>query len=191
MGAEDKGYLGALSLEGQLFRSTLSAGPAGHVAAVLASLLVLLALLLAVLLYIKCRLNVLLWYQDTYGEVEVNGEFGEVEVNGAHGQWMCWVPLDREAVSPSVLQRQGRAQQGYRELLLAGGGREAVVPEGLGCTSQEGVCDRVWPRRAGTALGSKEGKKSRTWCMCWERCLAPGDTEGWGGETRGLGSGRG
>lgn len=104
MGAEDKGYLGALSLEGQLFRSTLSAGPAGHVAAVLASLLVLLALLLAVLLYIKCRLNVLLWYQDTYGEVEMNGEFGEVEVNGAHGQWMCWVPRGQGSsvpISPS------------------------------------------------------------------------------------------
>ncbi|XP_014651303.1 PREDICTED: single Ig IL-1-related receptor isoform X1 [Ceratotherium simum simum] len=48
------------------------AGSAGHVAAVLASLLVLLALLLAALLYVKCRLNVLLWYQDTYGEVEMN-----------------------------------------------------------------------------------------------------------------------
>ncbi|XP_034500756.1 single Ig IL-1-related receptor [Ailuropoda melanoleuca] len=48
------------------------AGPAGHVAAVLASLLVLLALLLAALLYVKCRLNVLLWYQDAYGEVEMN-----------------------------------------------------------------------------------------------------------------------
>nr|XP_036858380.1 single Ig IL-1-related receptor [Manis javanica] len=49
------------------------AGPAGHVAAVLASLLVLLALLLAALLYVKCRLNVLLWYQDVYGDVEMNG----------------------------------------------------------------------------------------------------------------------
>lgn len=45
-------------------------------AAVLASLLVLLALLLAALLYVKCRLNVLLWYQDAYGEVEMNGEWG-------------------------------------------------------------------------------------------------------------------
>ncbi|KAL0615999.1 Single Ig IL-1-related receptor [Plecturocebus cupreus] len=49
-----------------------SAGLASHVAAVLASLLVLLALLLATVLYVKCRLNVLLWYQDTYGEVETN-----------------------------------------------------------------------------------------------------------------------
>lgn len=39
----------------------------------LASLLVLLALLLAALLYVKCRLNVQLWYQDNYGEVEMNG----------------------------------------------------------------------------------------------------------------------
>ncbi|XP_016049558.1 single Ig IL-1-related receptor isoform X1 [Erinaceus europaeus] len=48
------------------------AGRAGHVAAVLASLLVLLSLLLVALLYVRCRLPVLLWYQDTYGEVEVN-----------------------------------------------------------------------------------------------------------------------
>uniref|UniRef100_A0A2K5DID8 Single Ig IL-1-related receptor n=1 Tax=Aotus nancymaae TaxID=37293 RepID=A0A2K5DID8_AOTNA len=48
------------------------AGLASHVAAVLASLLVLLALLLAAALYVKCRLNVLLWYQDAYGEVEMN-----------------------------------------------------------------------------------------------------------------------
>lgn len=54
-------------------RLQLSPGPAGHLAAVLASLLVLLVLLLAALLYVKCRLNVLLWYQDAYGEVEVNG----------------------------------------------------------------------------------------------------------------------
>lgn len=42
-------------------------------AAVLAALLVLLVLLLAGLLYVKCRLNVLLWYHDTHGEVEMNG----------------------------------------------------------------------------------------------------------------------
>lgn len=46
-------------------------------AAVLASLLVLLVLLLVALLYVKCRLNVLLWYQDAYGEVEMNGGFVE------------------------------------------------------------------------------------------------------------------
>ncbi|KAF5918345.1 hypothetical protein HPG69_007567, partial [Diceros bicornis minor] len=58
------------------------AGLAGHVAAVLASLLVLLALLLAALLYVKCRLNVLLWYQDTYGEVEMNGAWGPADREG-------------------------------------------------------------------------------------------------------------
>lgn len=49
-------------------------------AAVLASLLVLLVLLLVALLYVKCRLNVLLWYQDTYGEVEMNGMWGSVGI---------------------------------------------------------------------------------------------------------------
>lgn len=38
--------------------------------------LALLALLLVALLYVKCRLNVLLWYQDKYGEVEMNGAWG-------------------------------------------------------------------------------------------------------------------
>lgn len=57
----------------QWLRLQLSPGPVSHLAAVLASLLVLLVLLLAALFYVKCRLNVLLWYQDTYGEVEVNG----------------------------------------------------------------------------------------------------------------------
>ena len=56
--------------------AALSPGLAGHVAAVLASLLVLSALLLMALLYVKCRLNVLLWYQDKYGEVEMNGAWG-------------------------------------------------------------------------------------------------------------------
>lgn len=46
--------------------------------AVLASLLVLLVLLLVALLYVKCRLNVLLWYQDNYGEVEMNGTCGPI-----------------------------------------------------------------------------------------------------------------
>lgn len=58
--------------------AALSPGPAGHLAAVLASLLVLLILLLVALLYVKCRLNVLLWYQDTHGEVEMNGACADV-----------------------------------------------------------------------------------------------------------------
>lgn len=58
--------------------AALSSGAAGHLEAVLASLLVLLILLLVALLYVKCRLNVLLWYQDTHGEVEMNGGCADV-----------------------------------------------------------------------------------------------------------------
>lgn len=47
---------------------------AGHVPAVLAALLVLVILVLLAVLYIQCRLNVLLWYRDRYGELEINGE---------------------------------------------------------------------------------------------------------------------
>ena len=82
--------------------AALSPGLAGHVAAVLASLLVLLALLLMALLYVKCRLNVLLWYQDKYGEVEMNGAWG-----------------------PDV------GEGGLPRLSSAGGGKEASVPGGL------------------------------------------------------------
>lgn len=64
----------------------------------LASLLVLLVLLLVALLYVKCRLNVLLWYQDTYGEVEMNGMWGPTWIraqNLAKGftevPEACWV----------------------------------------------------------------------------------------------------
>lgn len=82
-GGRPRGTWGALRLgecwagAAAVQTAALSPDPAGHVAAVLASLLVLLALLLAALLYVKCRLNVLLWYQDTYGEVEMNGAWGQ------------------------------------------------------------------------------------------------------------------
>ncbi|XP_029438541.1 single Ig IL-1-related receptor isoform X1 [Rhinatrema bivittatum] len=45
---------------------------AGHVEAVLFALVVLLLLLVGTLLYVKCRLNILLWYRDKYGDVEIN-----------------------------------------------------------------------------------------------------------------------
>ncbi|XP_069757208.1 single Ig IL-1-related receptor isoform X2 [Narcine bancroftii] len=45
---------------------------ASHVPAVLGALLVLIALLLAGLLYVKCRLDLRLWYRNKYGEFEVN-----------------------------------------------------------------------------------------------------------------------
>lgn len=51
----------------------------------LASLLVLLVLLLAALLYVKCRLSVQLWYQDKYGEVEMNGAWVDNPMGSAAG----------------------------------------------------------------------------------------------------------
>ncbi|KFW74220.1 Single Ig IL-1-related receptor, partial [Manacus vitellinus] len=45
---------------------------AGHMPAVLAALLVLALLVLLAVLYVRCRLNVLLWYRNRYGELEIN-----------------------------------------------------------------------------------------------------------------------
>ncbi|XP_068116198.1 single Ig IL-1-related receptor [Hyperolius riggenbachi] len=45
---------------------------AGHIAAVLFALSVLTVLIVGTLLYIKCRLNMRLWYRDKYGEPELN-----------------------------------------------------------------------------------------------------------------------
>lgn len=87
------------------------AGPAGHVAAVLASLLVLLALLLAALLYVKCRLNVLLWYQDVYGDVEMNdGKLYDAFVSYSDS------PEDRKFVN-FILKPQLERRRGYKLLL--------------------------------------------------------------------------
>lgn len=57
---------------------------AGHVGAVLAALAVLALLLFVAVIYVKCRLNTLLWYRNHYGELELNGRclgFGQV--------WSC------------------------------------------------------------------------------------------------------
>ncbi|XP_059788459.1 single Ig IL-1-related receptor isoform X6 [Balaenoptera ricei] len=87
------------------------AGLAGHVAAVLASLLVLLVLLLAALLYVKCRLNVLLWYQDTYGEVEMNdGKLYDAYVSYSDS------PEDRKFVN-FILKPQLERRRGYKLFL--------------------------------------------------------------------------
>ncbi|XP_048216028.1 single Ig IL-1-related receptor isoform X2 [Perognathus longimembris pacificus] len=87
------------------------AGPAGHVAAVLASLLVLLALLLLAMLYLKCRLNVLLWYQDSYGEVEMNdGKLYDAYVSYSD----C--PEDRKFVN-FILKPQLERRRGYKLFL--------------------------------------------------------------------------
>ncbi|XP_018418163.1 PREDICTED: single Ig IL-1-related receptor [Nanorana parkeri] len=45
---------------------------AGHIAAVLFALCVLTMLVVGTILYIKCRLNVRLWYRDKYGDMEIN-----------------------------------------------------------------------------------------------------------------------
>uniref|UniRef100_A0A2K5LH42 Single Ig IL-1-related receptor n=1 Tax=Cercocebus atys TaxID=9531 RepID=A0A2K5LH42_CERAT len=86
-------------------------GPTSHVAAVLASLLVLLTLLLAALLYVKCRLNVLLWYQDAYGEVEMNdGKLYDAYVSYSD----C--PEDRKFVN-FILKPQLERRRGYKLFL--------------------------------------------------------------------------
>lgn len=87
------------------------AGPVSHLAAVLASLLVLLVLLLAALFYVKCRLNVLLWYQDTYGEVEVNdGKLYDAYVSYSDS------PEDRKFVN-FILKPQLERCRGYKLFL--------------------------------------------------------------------------
>ncbi|NXN97067.1 SIGIR protein, partial [Rhinopomastus cyanomelas] len=45
---------------------------AGHLPAVLAALLVLALLMLLAGLYVRCRLNILLWYRNRCGELELN-----------------------------------------------------------------------------------------------------------------------
>ncbi|XP_036077160.1 single Ig IL-1-related receptor isoform X2 [Rousettus aegyptiacus] len=87
------------------------AGAAGHLAAVLASLLVLLILLLVALLYVKCRLNVLLWYQDTHGEVEMNdGKLYDAYVSYSDS------PEDRKFVN-FILKPQLERRRGYKLFL--------------------------------------------------------------------------
>ncbi|XP_007428284.1 single Ig IL-1-related receptor isoform X2 [Python bivittatus] len=45
---------------------------AGHLGAVLAAFFAVALLLFIAVMYVKCRLNVLLWYRNHYGEVEIN-----------------------------------------------------------------------------------------------------------------------
>ncbi|XP_026562480.1 single Ig IL-1-related receptor isoform X2 [Pseudonaja textilis] len=44
----------------------------GHLGAVLATFFAAALLLFVAIMYVKCRLNALLWYQNHYGEVEIN-----------------------------------------------------------------------------------------------------------------------
>ncbi|KAG8515696.1 LOW QUALITY PROTEIN: Single Ig IL-1-related receptor, partial [Galemys pyrenaicus] len=87
------------------------AGPAGHVATVLASVLVLATLLLAALLYVKCRLRLLLWYHDAHGEVEVNdGKLYDAYISYSDS------PEDRKFVN-FILKPQLERRRGYKLFL--------------------------------------------------------------------------
>lgn len=78
----------------------VAAETAGHLGAVLAALTVIVLLLLIAVMYVKCRFNVLLWYRNRYGELEINGKLWS-----AVKEWFalvaaffnslgrCWDPL--------------------------------------------------------------------------------------------------
>ncbi|XP_033012288.1 single Ig IL-1-related receptor isoform X1 [Lacerta agilis] len=55
-----------------VFTLQKSAETAGHLGAVLAALATVALLLLMAVMYVRCRLNVLLWYRNRHGEVEIN-----------------------------------------------------------------------------------------------------------------------
>ncbi|XP_044281989.1 single Ig IL-1-related receptor [Varanus komodoensis] len=55
-----------------VFTLQKSAETAGHLGAVIAALVIAVLLLLIAVMYVKCRLNVLLWYRNHYGELEIN-----------------------------------------------------------------------------------------------------------------------
>uniref|UniRef100_A0A2K6SCS5 Single Ig and TIR domain containing n=1 Tax=Saimiri boliviensis boliviensis TaxID=39432 RepID=A0A2K6SCS5_SAIBB len=135
------------------------AGLASHVAAVLASLLVLLALLLAALLYVKCRLNVLLWYQDAYGEVEMNdGKLYDAYVSYSD----CLE--DRKFVN-FILKPQLERRRGYklflddRDLLPHGrrGPWGRVLLSGTRCRERPW---RPWSRGIGAAAARLFGARA-------------------------------
>ncbi|NXC84856.1 SIGIR protein, partial [Cercotrichas coryphoeus] len=84
---------------------------AGHVPAVLAALLVLLLLVLLAVLYVRCRLNVLLWYRDRYGELEINdGKLYDAYVSHATA------PDDRKFVH-FIMKPQLENRHGYKLFL--------------------------------------------------------------------------
>lgn len=71
-------------LSSMLLKMTFSvtAEAAGHLGAVLAVFVILALLILMAVMYVKCRLNALLWYQNRYGELEINGK-----------SWVGWFGL--------------------------------------------------------------------------------------------------
>uniref|UniRef100_H3BAK3 Single Ig and TIR domain containing n=1 Tax=Latimeria chalumnae TaxID=7897 RepID=H3BAK3_LATCH len=71
-GEQDYGVFTCLVKNATASTTLCRSGSASHVVGVLAALGVILALLLVVVLYVKCRLNLKLWYRDKYGEFEIN-----------------------------------------------------------------------------------------------------------------------
>uniref|UniRef100_A0A8C3FZU7 Single Ig and TIR domain containing n=1 Tax=Chrysemys picta bellii TaxID=8478 RepID=A0A8C3FZU7_CHRPI len=84
---------------------------AGHVSAVLAALFVLGLLLLMAVIYVKCRLNMLLWYRNRYGELEINdGKLYDAYVSYANS------PDDRKFVN-FIMKPQLENRHGYKLFL--------------------------------------------------------------------------
>ncbi|NXX48703.1 SIGIR protein, partial [Tricholaema leucomelas] len=84
---------------------------AGHVPAVLAALLVLALLMLLAGLYVRCRLSVLLWYRNHYGELEINdGKLYDAYVSHAAS------PDDRKFVN-FIVKPQLENRYGYKLFL--------------------------------------------------------------------------
>uniref|UniRef100_A0A8C5XA13 Single Ig IL-1-related receptor n=1 Tax=Malurus cyaneus samueli TaxID=2593467 RepID=A0A8C5XA13_9PASS len=83
----------------------------GHLPAVLAALLVLVLLMLLAALYIRCRLNALLWYRDRYGELEMNdGKLYDAYISHATA------PDDRKFVH-FIVKPQLENRYGYKLFL--------------------------------------------------------------------------
>lgn len=53
---------------------TSCSGSPSHTAAVIAAILLLLLLAVAAVVYSRCHLNIKLWYKNSYGDYELNGE---------------------------------------------------------------------------------------------------------------------
>ncbi|NXT00569.1 SIGIR protein, partial [Jacana jacana] len=84
---------------------------AGHVPAVLAALLVLALLALLAGLYVRCRLSILLWYRNRYGELEINdGKLYDAYVSHAAA------PDDRKFVH-FIMKPQLENRYGYKLFL--------------------------------------------------------------------------
>ncbi|NWW49420.1 SIGIR protein, partial [Pedionomus torquatus] len=104
---------------------------AGHVPAVLAALLVLALLVLLAGLYVRCRLSILLWYRNRYGELEINdGKLYDAYVSHAAA------PDDRKFVH-FIMKPQLENRFGYKlfleeQTILPNSGRHRPRGDGQG-----------------------------------------------------------